>query len=578
MRYGLILLYVGGAMLIAGCSKPSAMDVDGRFVDLSRNYIEKYLKMFPEMATALGDHRYDDRLNDYSAAGVRAALELNRAYLDSLGSIDPANLASENRVDYEILKNQLEGSIFRLDTLKEYEWNPLLYNVGDAINDLLTRDFAPLEERLAHVESRLEMIPRAAAFAKANIKNPPRIYTETAILRNEGTIHLIRDGLSEFVAASPGLAADLKGAREKAAEALEYFGSWMEHDLLPNSHGEFRLGEEMFRRKLRYTLQSDIEMQEILRRAEEDLRTTQDAMYATALPLYQRYFPGKPGASSPEERRAVIKAVLDRLSEDRPTNDIIVERARARLEACTKFVAEKDIVRVPSDPVQLIVMPEFKRGVAVAYCDSPGPLEPNEKTFLAISPTPKDWSEERVVSFFKEYNDYLLDDLVIHEAMPGHYLQLSHANRFEAPTLIRAIFGSGTFVEGWATYAEQVMVDAGYGGPELRMQQLKMRLRMIINAIIDQKIHAGGMTEDQAVALMKDEGFQEEGEAVGKWKRACLTSTQLSTYYVGNLEINAIRRAYETKHAGDFKLRTFHDALLSFGSPPPRYVRELMGL
>jgi hypothetical protein len=578
MQDRLMLLLVGGAILFAGCARPSAMDADGRFVGLARGYIEKYLRMFPETATALGDHRYDDRLNDYSLAGVNAAIELNRAYLDSLGSIDPVALEGGNRVDYHILKNQLEESVFRLEILREYEWNPLLYNIGDAINNLLARDFAPIEERLADVKSRLEMVPRVAALAKANINTPPRIHTETAILRNEGTISLIRDGLNEFVAQSPALAADLKEARERAVAALEYFGSWMEHDLLPESDGDFRLGEEKFRRKLHFTLQSDIQMEEILRRAEEDLRSTQDAMYGIALPLYERHFPGKPPSGSPDERKAVIKAVLDRLSDDRPTNESIVERARKCLESSTRFVSEKDIVRVPVDPVQLIVMPEFKRGVAVAYCDSPGPLEPNEKTFLAISPTPKDWPEERVVSFFREYNDYLVEDLVIHEAMPGHYLQLSHANRLEAPTLVRAVFSSGPFVEGWATYAEQVMVRAGYGGPEVAMQQLKMRLRMIINAIIDQKIHAGGMTEAEALALMMNEGFQEEGEAKGKWRRACLTSTQLSTYYVGNLEINAIRDAYEARLGSRFEMREFHDTLLSFGSPPPKLVRELMGL
>jgi uncharacterized protein (DUF885 family) len=235
-------------------------------------------------------------------------------------------------------------------------------------------------------------------------------------------------------------------------------------------------------------------------------------------------------------------------------------------------------VTVPDEPINLIVMPEFQRGVAVAYCDAPGPLEPAGQTFYAISPTPKDWPEERVTSFFREYNDFMLQDLTIHEAVPGHYLQLAHANRFKAPTMVRSIFYSGPFVEGWATYAEQLMAEKGYGGPEVRLQQLKMRLRLIINAMIDQKIHAGAMTEEEAVALMTKEGFQEEGEAAGKWRRACLTSTQLSTYYVGNIGINDIRRAYEQANGRTVNLKKMHDRMLSFGSPPPKYVKELMGL
>jgi uncharacterized protein (DUF885 family) len=226
----------------------------------------------------------------------------------------------------------------------------------------------------------------------------------------------------------------------------------------------------------------------------------------------------------------------------------------------------------------VIVMPEYQRGVAVAYCDAPGPLEKNGETFFSISPTPADWTKDLVQSFFREYNNYMLQNLTIHEAMPGHYLQLAHSNKFKAPTMVRAIFGSGTFVEGWATYAEQLMAEKGYGGPEVKMQQLKMRLRLIINSIIDQKIHTANMSEKEAMDMMMQEGFQEKGEAAGKWIRACLTSTQLSTYYVGNMEVNSLRAGYEKKHGASADMKSMHDAILSLGSPAPKYIREALGL
>jgi uncharacterized protein (DUF885 family) len=578
MRDGWILLLVGTMALFGACAGSRPGNADKAFVELSKDYIEKYLKMHPEAATSLGDHRYDDRLDDYSTAGVNAELELYKTYVEALAQIDPAELDRVNRVDYEILRNHLEGSIFRLETLREHEWNPLYYTVGGPIYDLVVRDFAPVEQRLRSVKARLELIPRVAAMAKANLKNPPRVHTETAILQNKGTIALIRGGLDEFVAKAPGLESELADAREKAAAALEYYGSWMENDLLPSSNGEFRIGAERFRTKLGYTLHSDLAMEDILRRAEADLAATQAEMFETAAPLYRSYFPGQPLDDSPEGRKLVVKAVLDKLADSHPTNETIVDRAKACLDACAKFVSENDLVRVPQEPIKLIVMPEFQRGVAVAYCDSPGPLEPQAETFFAISPTPADWTAERVTSFFREYNDYMLHDLTVHEAMPGHYLQLAHSNRFKAPTLVRSVFSSGPFVEGWATYSEQLMVEKGYGGPEMKMQQLKMRLRMIVNAIIDQKIHTAGMAESEAMALMMDEAFQEEGEAAGKWRRACLTSTQLSTYYVGNIEVTDVRAAYEKREGAAFSYRKFHDELLSFGSPPPKFVRGLMGL
>ena len=237
-----------------------------------------------------------------------------------------------------------------------------------------------------------------------------------------------------------------------------------------------------------------------------------------------------------------------------------------------------DLVTVPAKPLDVIVMPEFKRGVAIAYCDASGPLEKNGRTFYAVAPTPNDWSKERKESFFREYNNYMIRDLTVHEAMPGHYLQLAHANEFRAPTLVRAVFQSGTFIEGWAVYCEQMMAEQGYGGPDVKLQQLKMRLRAIANAILDQGIHAENMSEEQAMNLMMKEAFQQEGEAVAKWKRARLTSAQLSTYFVGVSEHLDLREAAKEKLAQNFNLKKYNDQVISYGSPPVKYVRELMGL
>jgi uncharacterized protein (DUF885 family) len=563
------------AILMASCA-PSLTE-DQKFESLAGNYIGALLRMNPEWATRLGDHRYDRDLSDYSAAGVAASRALTVSYLDSLKSIEAAPLNVANRIDCRILVTNLEYTLFQIDSLREYEWNPMIYNPGDAIYLLLARDFAPLDERLESIRHRLTGIPAMLDAARNVLKTPPRIYTETALQQNAGTIGLIRDELNSYVARSGWTAekkAALKTAQDSAVKALRSFGEWMQDDLLPRSTADFRLGDPLYSRKLRYALESDIAKEEILKRAETDLRRTQEALYETALPLYRGFLP----KGDTTVKRTVIRTVLDRLAGSHPGNDNIVERATEDLQKTTAFVRAQDLVTVPSDPVRVIVMPEYQRGVAVAYCDAAGPLEKNGQTFFSISPTPKDWTKERTVSFFREYNDYMLQDLTIHEAMPGHYLQLAHANQFKAPTMVRAIFSSGTFIEGWATYAEQLMMEKGYGGPELRMQQLKMRLRLIINAILDQKIHTQGMSQKEAMDLMKNEGYQEDGEAAGKWRRACLSSTQLSTYYVGNIGINDLRTAYEKKFGATAGMKTMHDAILSFGSPAPRYVKDALGL
>jgi uncharacterized protein (DUF885 family) len=304
---------------------------------------------------------------------------------------------------------------------------------------------------------------------------------------------------------------------------------------------------------------------------------TQTAIYETALPLYKKYFP-KADAKTLADKKQVIAAALKKLAEQHPDDDTIVGYAQRIVVEATDFVKSHNIVAVPTTPLDVIMMPEFKRGQAIAYCDSSGPLEKNGKTFFAVAPTPNDWSKARKESFFREYNNYMVRDLTVHEAMPGHYLQLSHSNEFRAPTLVRAIFQSGPFIEGWAVYAEQVMAEQDYGGPEVRMQQLKMRLRAIANTILDQSIHAGNMTEQQAMELMMKETFQEEGEAVAKWKRARLSSAQLSTYFVGVTEHLDLRAHAQKKLGKDFDLRKYNDQVISYGSPPVKYVRELMGL
>jgi uncharacterized protein (DUF885 family) len=553
-----------------------AVASDKEFETTANQYIDKLLEMNPEYATTLGDHRFDGQLTDRSAAGVAGQAQVAKSYLQKLAAIDPKTLSEVNQIDYAILKLNLERAVFEADELREHEWNPLYYNMGNAIYALIARDFAPLDDRLRSVKSRLEGVPAVVAAAKANLKNPPRVHTETAILQNQGNISMIRDELSQFVEGSP-VAAELAPVREAAAKALEEYGVWLEKDLLPRSTGDVRIGDAMWRKKLHFSLDSDLSKEEIYARAMTDLKATQKAMYETALPMYKKYFPEVTDPATLADMKLVCKAVLDKLAEDRPDNDTIVPMAKERLAEAIEFTRKHKLVTVPTEPVKVIVMPEFQRGVAVAYCESPGPLEPQGETFYSISPTPKDWTPERTMSFFKEYNDYMLYDLTVHEAVPGHYLQGAHSNKFKAPTMVRAVFYSGSFVEGWAVYSEKFMADAGFGGPAVKMQQLKMRLRVIINAIIDQKIHTEGMTEEQAMAMMKNEGFQEDGEAAGKWRRACLSSTQLSTYFVGSAEVEDIVRAYEAKNK-NVDMMKLHDTMLSFGSPSAKYVARMMKL
>src|SRR5213594_3104030 len=572
-------LIAAGVLLSLSILNAPATPQDDEFQKIAGDYIEQYLQANPEDATELGDHRFDSQLTDYSPDARAKDLANQKESRDKLNAIDGSQLTGPNNIDFRILKENIDYQIFRAEELKEADWNPLVYmqSLANSLYLLVARDFAPAEKRIPNLRQRMEGIPRVIAQAKANLQHPPRIHTETAIEQTQGAINLVRTEQAPLVDQTPQMKKELAPLQEKTAAALEDYKKWIENDVLPRSDGDFRLGAEKYRKKLRFALASDLPMEEIMKRAKADLGQTQIAIYETALPLYKKYFPNADDKTLADKHK-VTAAVLDKLAEQHPDDATVVSYAKKILGEATDFVKQHNLVTIPSVPLDVIAMPEFKRGVAIAYCDSPGPLDKNGKTFFAVAPTPKDWSKERKESFFREYNNYMIRDLTVHEAMPGHYLQLAHANEFHAPTLVRAIFRSGTFIEGWAVYCEQVMAEQGYGGPEVKMQQLKMRLRAIANAILDQSIHAGNMNEKEGMDLMMKQTFQQEGEAVAKWKRARLTSAQLSTYFVGVSEHLDLRKRAKARRGTSFDLKNYNDQVIAFGSPPVKYVRELMGL
>jgi uncharacterized protein (DUF885 family) len=533
---------------------------DDRFVAVAAAALDGLLESNPELATELGDHRFDGRLSDSSPAALDERSRQLSAHLWDLDALDLDLLSMVNRVDLEILRARLMEQQFALDVLREHEWNPLVANPGTGIYLLLARDFAPLPDRLRAVASRLAAVPAALQLSRQTLHDMPRVHVETALVQFAGTAALLTGEVEQALAAEPALRREVEAPRSAALAALGEHRRWLESQL-PTADGDPRLGTERFAAKLALALDTAMSADEVLARAEEDLVRVSAKIEEVAAGL---------GGS--------VREVLDDLASDHPSDETILPRCQDALAETTAFVQGRELVTDFGDPIEVIAMPEIHRGVAVAYCDPPGPLETAAlPTFLAVAPTPADWPASRVESFYREYNAAMVHNLVIHEAMPGHVLQLDHARRFSAPTRVRAACWSGPFVEGWAVYAEALMAQSEYGGARVRIQQLKMQLRMVINAILDIRVHAHGMTEDEAMTLMMQRGYQEEGEAVGKWRRALLTSAQLATYYVGFVEVQELVRDLRAARPGASE-REIHDAVLGFGSPPPRHLWTLLGL
>lgn len=561
----------------------AAADGDAAFEALAARYLDELPALSPITATSLGDHRYDDRLDDVGPQGRRDALAFWRRYEAELQGIDRSSLSKPNQIDAALLANQIGSSLWSLRELQEWAWNPVQYTqlAGSSIYGLMAREFAPLEERLASVAARLEAMPTFLQQVRQTLDpaRVPKIHAETALSQTPGLISILENMVvPELDDLSPELKGRLEHAIAATRTAVDEQRRWLEEELVPNANGEFRIGAQKFDRKLAFALDSPLSRAEIRERAESEYRRVREEMYRVALQVYRGKYPlvEVPDEPTPEFEQAVTRAALEEAYRHLPGRDQIVPLAKEYLEQATEFVREKDLVEVPDDPLEIKIMPEFQRGVAVAYCDSPGPLDKGQKTFYVVAPLPDDWTEQQVESFLREYNLYSLQDLTIHEAMPGHYLQLALSNRY--PSVLRSTLYSGSFVEGWAVYAERIMVDAGYldFDPLMRLINLKWYLRAVVNAMIDQAIHVDGMTRDEAMRLMVEGGFQEEREAAGKWVRAQLSSTQLSTYFVGYQEHVDLRKAVEAAWGEDFSQRRYHDALLSYGSPPAKYVRAML--
>lgn len=556
---------------------------DARFADLSKRALEGWLQLSPVSATQIGEHRYDGEIDDLSAEGRQKSLDFSRKMLTELAAMDVSKLSRENQVDAAILRNQLEYDAWTNETLQAWAWDPQVYSglAGGALYNLMAREFAPLPDRLKSAITRMEKIPTLLAQARANLDpaRVPKIHAETVAKQNAGILSIVDSFITPHAKELPEADQQrLAAATETLKKAVEEHQQWLDKTLVPNAKGDFRVGEKIYDQKLKFALLSSLSRADIKQRAEGELKRVRGEMYAIA----QQVLKDKPGAPSltdnpsDEQQQKAIEAALELAYAERPARDKVVPDAEAALKSATDFVRAKDLVTLPDAPVDIIPMPEFQRGVAVAYCDSPGPLDKNLKTFYAISPIPEDWSQAQVDSFLREYNSRMIHLLSIHEGTPGHYLEGWHSAKF--PSTLRAVLRSGLFAEGWAVYTERMMADAGYldNDPLFRLVQLKFYLRTIGNAILDQGVHVDGWSREQAMDLMVRQTFQQEREAAGKWTRAQLSSAQLPTYFVGAQEHFDLRKAMEAKLGDKFNAKAYHDQVLSYGAPPVRFVRELM--
>jgi uncharacterized protein (DUF885 family) len=571
-------------------------------------FIDELFRLEPTFATAMGEHAHDDRWPDRSAAGRDERMAFTDRWLAEFRSI--TGLGEDDAIDCDLVVGELEAMRFDDTVLRDGACDPLhwVYLLGDGLFTLQAREFAPLADRLASTAGRLEGIPAVLDAARVMLvgtgdRPVGRFQTETALERLAGIEELIADALSAADGASNDEAVAavrprLDGAAATARLALAAFEAHLREVVLPVSDGEGRLGPELFAAKMRHTMRSDaLTPDRILAEADREFRAVRAELVRIARDLWPTWRPGEP---QPDSEDALVRGVLDAVAADHPAADDLLDFCRAEIGRIEAFCRERDVIGMADEPLVVQWTPAFLRSFGGAMLISPGPLDKGQKTFFAITPMPDDWTDEQRESNLREDNDRMLRLLSIHEAIPGHYLQAVYANR--VPSLVRAVFGSGLFHEGWALYVTQVMMDLGYRAedPALMLVHWKLYLRGVINAIIDARIHCDGMTGDEAVQLMVEGGFQEEAEARVKYDRARLSSTQLSTYFTGSMEMWDIEREVRRRAAvasGDprgadavpeprvvggfgatpgFEYRRHLESVITYGAPPTSLLRRML--
>lgn len=553
---------------------------DARLATFYRDQLDAGFQMRPVEATSLGEHRYDDRMDDLSPSARARWQEHTRATLAALPkAVDRAKLSRAGQIDYDIFEHDLQKDLWLAENFDPFVTDPRTYSqcISGTVFDLLAQSSLPREVNVSNAITRIRQVPGVLSAARQNLRNPPRVCVETAIKQNQGSINFYEHDMFE-VAGKTKQMAELKATAAEVLPALKDYQKFLEQDLLPRANGEWRIGPEKFARKLELELDAGLTADQVYADAQAEFARVRNDMYVIARQLWSRCCPRE--ALPPDDadgRRATVERVLASIAQDHSTARTVVGDARKDVTRIKQFIAEHDIVRLPKpDRCRVIEMPEFQRGNSTAFMNSPPPLDTNATGFYAVSPPPADWDEARVNSFFEEYNHEMLQILTIHEAYPGHYVQLEYANR--NPSLIRKVLGSGAYIEGWAVYTEQMMLDQGYGNGDLalRLTQLKFYLRAVCNAILDHRMHCESMTDEAAMDLLVNQAFQSEGEARLKVIRAKQSSVQLSTYFTGRMAHYRLRQQVEHELGDKFNLGRYHEAVLAKGSIPLKFLPELV--
>jgi uncharacterized protein (DUF885 family) len=577
----LLLAVIFFVVAFTGCKKdsggggPMMGKDDAAFAIYENSFLDALWKQNPDWATSVGYHKYDSLLYIPNGQSRDKMMDFVRVQTDSLSRFEVNSLTEANRIDYKMMQNQLEYAQWQIQQLKAYEWDPSSYNVIGTFAYILNEHYAPLAKRMRNFYQRMANVPLYYKEAEKQIKNPVAELTSLAIEQNLGGLEVIEKDFADSLKKTNIPKAEQKLMTDRAAlcaQAIKGYADWLK--ALKNDHPRsFRLGRDLYEDKFKYEIVSANTAQQVYNAAVQRKKYLHGEMAKLSRQLWPKYFGQKTMST---DTLGLVSAMIDTLSSKHVKPDEFQSAIIQLIPKLNAFVKTKDLVTLdPSKPLVIRKEPGYMAGVAGASMSGPGPYDKGGNSYYNVGSL-AGWSPEKAESYLREYNQYIIQILSIHEAVPGHYVQGVYANK--APSIIKSVFGNGAMAEGWAVYAEEMMLDSGYGNnePEMRLMWYKWHLRSVCNTILDYSVHNGNMTKEQAIKMLTTEAFQQQAEAEGKWKRVSVSSVQLTSYYTGYKEIADLRDAYKIKMGDKYKLKEFNEKFLSYGSAPVKFIKEAM--
>ena len=582
MNRFLILLMIA-VFSVSSCNeqtkKEVVIDQNEEFDSFKDEFLQELWKQSPGWASWAGLHDYDSILNVNSAESRQQLLASNTGLSTKLHSFELGNLDDGNKIDYHLIQNFIDTEEWYLSDFKSYEWDPSNYNVAGRVWTIMNGTYADLDTRLDILSSLLEKVPAFYEAATDNLKKPTMEHLILGLNQNKGGLGMLGDGLMDSIASSTLSDTKKELLRTRVTSSKEAVNNYI--STLENLKGSFdsasatspRIGKELFDKKYELEINSDYTAEQIYNKALEEKAALHVQMIVITDTLWDKYLVD---VAKPADKIIMVKTLIDKIAEKHVSRENFFEEINRQIPVLAAFVEENDLLtQDPSKPLVVRETPLYMRGGGSgASVSSPGPYEKGKDTYYNVTPL-DGYNDEEAESYLREYNHYILQILNIHEGIPGHYTQLIYGN--QSPSIIKSILGNGAMIEGWANYAEIMMLEEGYNNsPEMWLMRGKWHLRGVTNTILDYSYHVLNLEKQDAMKLMIVDAFQEQTEAENKWRRVTLSSVQLSSYFTGFSQIYELREELKEKKGDLFNLKEFHEQFLSYGNAPVRHIRELM--